>query len=405
MTVTLTNHLAGDSLSLNAAALLVVDDALTVNYDSETGVLTIGGEASVADYQTILQGVQYDNTSQNPDVTPRVIDVVVNDGLTDSAVNTSTISVTAVNDAPEPPLITGIASVSPAVLEGVQGYAGYGPIGNQFGGNFLHSPAGLTPMGGPSNVVTLTLDNLPEHTTLNLGFLFAAIDSLDGSGTSWPQGDYFNVKVDGVSIFQQSFANGTPDEIQSYTGVALARQIDLGFSDPGAVFPNSPYTDSAYNLGTDPSFQNIPHTASSVTITFQIEGPGIQELSDELWAIDNLSVSVSNGTDTIPVFSSDFNGSLPSQIDPGTLESSVTNDPTPTVSGLAEPNSLITIYEGATPLGPPTPADSSGHWTFTPSTALSEGSHALTATATADGNVSGRLTPSPSPSTREPDGH
>ena len=100
MTVTLTNHLAGDSLSLNAAALLVVDDALTVNYDLETGVLTIGGEASVADYQTILQGVQYDNTSQNPDVTPRVIDVVVNDGLTDSAVNTSTISVTAVNDAP-----------------------------------------------------------------------------------------------------------------------------------------------------------------------------------------------------------------------------------------------------------------------------------------------------------------
>jgi hypothetical protein len=41
---------------------------------------------------------------------------------------------------------------APAMLTGVQGYAGYGVPGDQFGGNFLRSPTG--------NVVTLQLDNL-----------------------------------------------------------------------------------------------------------------------------------------------------------------------------------------------------------------------------------------------------
>src|SRR5262249_46676082 len=150
-----------------------------------------------------------------------------------------------------------------AQLDGVQGYAGYGIPGDQFGGNFLRSPTG--------NVVTLHLDNLPAHTALNLDFLFAAIDSLDGTGV-FPSGDFFNVKVDGISIFRESFANALPSQIQSYVpppGVELARHVDLGFSGPGGF-----YTDSAYYLGADPVFQNIPHTASSVTITFQIEGPG-----------------------------------------------------------------------------------------------------------------------------------
>ena len=175
------------------------------------------------------------------------------------------------------------SEVDPGVATptGVQGYAGYGPSSNQFGGNFLRSPTG--------NIVTLQLDNLPPHIALNLSFLFAAIDSLDGTGV-FPAGDFFNVKVDGVSIFRESFANALVTQIQSYVSPAaaeLARRVDLGFSGPGGF-----YTDSAYNLGADQVFQNIPHTASSVTLSFQIEGVGIQDLNDESWAIDNLIVSV-----------------------------------------------------------------------------------------------------------------
>ncbi|WP_155520678.1 Ig-like domain-containing protein, partial [Ralstonia solanacearum] len=65
-----------------------------------------------------------------------------------------------------------------------------------------------------------------------------------------------------------------------------------------------------------------------------------------------------------------------------------TNDATPTLTGTAEANSTISVFDGTTLLGTAT-ANASGNWTFTPSTALTDGSHSLTATATdAAGNVS-----------------
>lgn len=180
-------------------------------------------------------------------------------------------------DSAIPPQVSaGVAAITP-----VQFFAGLGPSGYQFGGSFLRSPTG--------NTVTISLAGLPTHTTLSIGFLFAAIDSLDGTG-SFPEGDFLNVKVDGVSIFRESFANATASQDQTYVappGGVLARRVDLGFSGPGSY-----YTDSAYNMAIDPRFQNIPHTASSATITFVMEGPGIQDLDDESWAMDNLRISV-----------------------------------------------------------------------------------------------------------------
>lgn len=168
-----------------------------------------------------------------------------------------------------------------AFLTGVQGFAGHGPTGNQFGGTFLRSETG--------NVVTLQLNALPPHNAISLDFLFAAIDSLDGTG-NFPGGDFLRVSVDGNPIFRESFANATASQIQSYVpppGVELARRIDLGFSGPGSY-----YTDSAYWLGGDPSYMNIGHSNSSLTVEFVIEGAGIQSLNDESWAIDNLTVRV-----------------------------------------------------------------------------------------------------------------
>lgn len=177
-----------------------------------------------------------------------------------------------------------------ATLTGVQGYAGLGPTGNQFGGNFLRSATG--------NTVTLTLNGLPAHDTISLAFLFAAIDSLDGTGT-FPSGDFFKIVFDGVTLFSESFANALPSQVQSYNppaGVTLARRVDLGFSGPGGF-----HTDSAYNFGADPVFANFAHTASSATIDFFIFGPGNQSLNDESWAMDNLSVSVTTkATTTVP---------------------------------------------------------------------------------------------------------
>jgi hypothetical protein len=163
-----------------------------------------------------------------------------------------------------------------------QGYAPLGTEGNRFGPTFLRCLTG--------GVITVTIEELPAHTVLDLDFLFAAIDSLDGEG-SFPAGDFFRVDVDGVTVFREAFANALPSQIQTYEPpvpeIVLARRIDLGFSGPGGF-----YTDSAYDFSLDPTFSGIPHTASRAVLTFTLEGAGVQSLDDESWAIDNVRVQV-----------------------------------------------------------------------------------------------------------------
>ncbi len=197
-------------------------------------------------------------------------------GLSSAASADTQVFSTDFNGSPAAQINAGSAT-----QVGVQYFSGLGPAGNQFGGNFLRSMTG--------NVVTLTLTGLQAHSSISVGFLFAAIDSLDGTGT-FPSGDYFKVTLDGNQIFRESFANALPSQVQSYVppaGVQLARHVDLGFSGPGSY-----YTDSAYNMAADTTFQNIAHTGSTAVFTFQIEGVGNQDLNDESWAMDNLRVSV-----------------------------------------------------------------------------------------------------------------
>jgi len=49
-----------------------------------TGVLTLSGTASPADYQDVLRSVSYSNTNPTPTIGTRTINFVVNDGLVDS---------------------------------------------------------------------------------------------------------------------------------------------------------------------------------------------------------------------------------------------------------------------------------------------------------------------------------
>ena len=66
--------------------------------------------------------------------------------------------------------------------------------------------------------------------------------------------------------------------------------------------------------------------------------------------------------------------------DSGTVGDGITNDNTLTLTGTAEANSTVKVYDGATLLGQTT-ADGSGAWSYT-TAALADGTHTLTATAT-----------------------
>ena len=77
---------------------------ITGSYNAATGVLTLsssGSTATLTQWQSALHAVKYSNTSNAPDTTARTVNYQVNDSKgTPSNVLTTTLAITAVNDAP-----------------------------------------------------------------------------------------------------------------------------------------------------------------------------------------------------------------------------------------------------------------------------------------------------------------
>ncbi|MFN0262801.1 LamG-like jellyroll fold domain-containing protein [Tepidamorphus sp. 3E244] len=73
---------------------------ITGSYNATTGVLTLTGSDTLANYQAALRAVTYENTSDTPDGTSRTVTFLVNDGDRDGLGVTSTVDVTPVNDDP-----------------------------------------------------------------------------------------------------------------------------------------------------------------------------------------------------------------------------------------------------------------------------------------------------------------
>lgn len=94
-----------DNIQDAADELLLVDTAgtnLIANFDPDTGLLTISGEGTAAEYQAVLNTLQYNNTADEPNTTPRILTVVATDDAgAESAPTSGTVNVILVNDAPE----------------------------------------------------------------------------------------------------------------------------------------------------------------------------------------------------------------------------------------------------------------------------------------------------------------
>jgi len=222
-----------------------------------------------------------------------------------SSGGTTVLSYSFVYAQTEPVLGADFHTLAPSAFSGItdsvdsQGYAGLGtraknlsdPDRNVFGGSFLRNASGDNFGGGPPpSPTTLTLTDLPEHTTVSLGFLLAIIDSWDGNGCHSPTspGDTFNVTVDRELIFSEIFNNsgcGDPGTYEPPEGVTIVEREQLGFNTS-----SERHVDSGYNMGLDPAFNNIPHTASTLTVDWFAGGGTWQGGLDESWAIDNVEV-------------------------------------------------------------------------------------------------------------------
>ncbi len=136
----------------------------------------------------------------------------------------------------------------------------------------------------------LSLTGLPAHQMIRISLTFLAWDSWDGAG-SGNGPDYFNVKLDGSSIFAEAFANteGSNTFVTSGgSGYSGSQLVAPSFSS----YAYLTWSDAAYTIDID--FVN--HTSSSATFQFfrslASEAPNFQ--TDESFGIDNITVAVTD---------------------------------------------------------------------------------------------------------------
>jgi hypothetical protein len=76
-------------------------NGISGSYNATTGVMTLSGTASIADYQAALRSVKYNNASPDPDTSTRTLEFMVNDGEKDSNITTRDIAFSTENSPPE----------------------------------------------------------------------------------------------------------------------------------------------------------------------------------------------------------------------------------------------------------------------------------------------------------------
>lgn len=154
----------------------------------------------------------------------------------------------------------------------------------------------------------------------------------------------------------------------------------------GVVNVSSLASGAVWQYSTDGGSTWLTGTGSSFTLPAGTYSAGAIQIKQTDMAGNTSSITSSTAvmvvdatTPNAPVISS-----VVDDIDAitGSISASgATNDTQPTINGTAEANSTVAVYDGTTLLGTVV-TDSNGNWSYTPSAALSAGSHNFTATST-----------------------
>ncbi|WP_246623954.1 Ig-like domain-containing protein [Sphingomonas colocasiae] len=187
----------------------------------------------------------------------------------------------------------------------------------------------------PSAAHMVTIDTAPPTTPV--------INPTDGgavTGTAEP-GATINLDTDG---------NGTPD-----VTVPVDESGNWSYTPPTPIPDGTTITATA----TDPAGNSSGPATVTVDDDAAPAAPVIAAVTDDIGAVTGV---VANG--------------------------GATDDSRPAISGTgAQGGATVSVYDNGTLLGTTT-ADGAGAWSFTPATALGQGGHSFTATATVDGDVS-----------------
>lgn len=208
----------------------------------------------------------------------------------------------------------------------------------------------------PTGGFTLTVDTSAPATPT----LATVVDDVAG-------GAFGNLNNGQISNDSRPTLNGTAEvgsTVSIYDGNTLLGTTTAGAGGAWTFTPGTPLSDGSHTLtvtATDAAGNNSPATDSFVIIV-DTTAPGAPVIVSIIDDVPNITGAVGNGQST--------------------------NDTLPTLNGTAEANSTVNIFDNNTLVASVT-ANASGNWTWTPTAALGQGTHAYTVNATdAAGNVS-----------------
>ncbi|MGA2031650.1 MAG: peptidylprolyl isomerase [Thermoguttaceae bacterium] len=149
LTATITNPQdAGETLSA-----VTTNTGLTATFAGD--VLTVFGVADLSVYQTLLQSITYSDSQSSPQSTPRTINVVVNDGTSDSAAATTTMTIVS---APTGYTITADHSLINSAAASAAGFTFAGATVGDTYKYTVSSSGGGSPVTGSGTVSSASQD-------------------------------------------------------------------------------------------------------------------------------------------------------------------------------------------------------------------------------------------------------
>ena len=413
---------------------------ITGSYNAGTHVLTLTGNASIADYETALASIKYNSSASDPsdggaDPT-RTIDWTVTDGSAVSATSGAASSTVAI---PSPPTVTislfddtshGSRDTSDDELQGTgaasttvtfkENGSTIGSTTSDGNGNWTFTPSSLsqgsntitaseTNAGGTGTAsITFTYDTTPPDVTISLvndtshGSLDTSDDELQGGGDA---NATVTFKENGTTIGTTT-ANGsgawtfTPSSLGQGSNTITAYETDAAGNTGSAAIIFTYDTvapDVTISLVNDTSQGSLDTSDDELqgsgdpnaTVTFKENGTTIGTTTANgsgAWTFT--PGSLGQGFNTVTAYETDAAGNT------GSAQISFTYDTTPPdvtvqlvsgtnptsnpdIEGTGDPNATVTIKESGTTLGT-TAADNAGNWTFDP-TGLSDGPNTLVA--------------------------
>jgi len=172
----------------------------------------------------------------------------------------------------------------------IESSGGYSAVG--FGNSFLHNSSGPLALEGVTIATTITLNNLPQHDSVDFGFLLALINSWDGDNVA-TNPDFFQVFLDGALLFEETFTTFDAFPQTASNVNRILNPTQLGFNGV------SNWLESAYDFTSFSAFTNIAHNSNSLTLSFTAAGAGWSGDTNESFGLDNISISL-NGVTAVP---------------------------------------------------------------------------------------------------------